>query len=490
MSWHRCCILGYGHGGRGGVVWNEVMISERKNFKLLEEKVKAVFDNLIHLEHANIVKFHKYWADTKETGPGAPDIMQPIVNQARKCSKKMYAPTAWKRWCTQILSALRLHNGLIKIGSVAPDTINNHVKTCHEEQKNMHFFAPEYGDIYSFGMCALEMALLEIQGNGESSYVSQEAINNEIRCWRTHCRGSASTVIPVHGPQPESCYMIAENALEEITKNLDPNLVIAETKEDVQLKGDAQELAGELVQLGLISELRIFSQSKGNISRRREMCTFDKDKGPGRLMKNGLTLILVGHINFILGAIVHGSVLRHISKPDQHITTEYTIANIISVTSGLLSIVTGITAIVMSRNLHVLKLQIGLLIASFLNALLSAACCTGVLLAISVTVAHNGQGLMQGCNDTQVPIDARSPISAQCPFDTTRIYDTTLALWVPCSVLAGVETGLSVWCFVTGLALRGLAPCGNRYIKEQLEGKAEGCPHSRRLIGKRVNFDA
>lgn len=28
---------------------------------------------------------------------------------------------------------------------VAPDTINNHVKTCHEEQKNLHFFAPEYG---------------------------------------------------------------------------------------------------------------------------------------------------------------------------------------------------------------------------------------------------------------------------------------------------------------------------------------------------------
>lgn len=28
--------------------------------------MRAVFDNLIHLEHANIVKFHKYWADTKE----------------------------------------------------------------------------------------------------------------------------------------------------------------------------------------------------------------------------------------------------------------------------------------------------------------------------------------------------------------------------------------------------------------------------------------
>lgn len=53
-------------------------------------------------------------------------------------------------------------------------------------------------------------------------------------------------------------------------------------------------------------------------------------------MKTGLTLILVGHINFILGAIVHGSVLRHISNPTDHITTEYTLANIISVTSGLL----------------------------------------------------------------------------------------------------------------------------------------------------------
>ena len=66
------------------------------------------------------------------------------------------------------------------------------------------------------------------------------------------------------------------------------------------------------------------------------VCHLDKDKGPRRLMKKGLTLILVGHINFILGAIVHGNVLRHISKPNQHITTEYTVANIISVTSGLL----------------------------------------------------------------------------------------------------------------------------------------------------------
>ncbi|XP_059208587.1 keratinocyte-associated protein 3 [Centropristis striata] len=219
------------------------------------------------------------------------------------------------------------------------------------------------------------------------------------------------------------------------------------------------------------------------------MCMFDKDKGPRRLMKKGLTLILVGHINFILGAIVHGNVLRHISKPSQHISTEYTVANIISVTSGLLSIASGIIAIVVSRNLHALKLQIGLIITSFLNALLSAACCTGLLLAISLTVANNGEGLMLGCNDT-VPINARSPVSARCPFDTTRIYDTTLAIWVPCAIMAAVEAGLSVWCFIVGLALRGLAPCGNSYIKEQLEEAAEDAPHSRRLIRPRLNPDA
>lgn len=46
--------------------------------------------------------------------------------------------------------------------------------------------------------------------------------------------------------------------------------------------------------------------------------------------------------------------------------------------------------------------------------------------------------------------------------------DTTMALWVPCSVLAATEVGLSVWCFIVGLALRGLTLCGNSYIKEQV----------------------
>ncbi|XP_057214854.1 nuclear receptor-binding protein-like [Triplophysa rosa] len=155
------------------VVWNEVMFSERKNYKVQEEKVKTVFDNLIQLEHLNIVKFHKYWADVKEnrarvifiTEYMSSGSLKQFLKKTKKNHKTMNEK-AWKRWCTQILSALSYlhsceppiihgnltcdtifiqHNGLIKIGSVAPDTINNHVKTCREEQKSLHFFAPEYG---------------------------------------------------------------------------------------------------------------------------------------------------------------------------------------------------------------------------------------------------------------------------------------------------------------------------------------------------------
>ena len=51
------------------VGWNEVCFSERENFKPQEEKIPQVFYNLIKLEHPNIVKFHKYWIDSRDDKP-------------------------------------------------------------------------------------------------------------------------------------------------------------------------------------------------------------------------------------------------------------------------------------------------------------------------------------------------------------------------------------------------------------------------------------
>lgn len=34
---------------------------------VVQEKIKEMFENLMQVEHPNIVKFHKYWLDMKET---------------------------------------------------------------------------------------------------------------------------------------------------------------------------------------------------------------------------------------------------------------------------------------------------------------------------------------------------------------------------------------------------------------------------------------
>ncbi|KAH8018830.1 hypothetical protein HPB51_012784 [Rhipicephalus microplus] len=203
------------------VVWNEVKFSERKNFKAKEqEKIREVFDSLAQLEHPNIVKIHKYWMDKTREAPShfhhrvhVQWVTEAVLKKTKRNVIKLPLQ-AWKRWCNQILSALSYlhsclppilhgnmtcdtifiqHNGLVKIGSVAPDAINHHVKTFRENIKNVHFVAPEYGskstasvvtpaaDIYSFGMCALEMAALEIPGNGDSgTQITEEVINKTI----------------------------------------------------------------------------------------------------------------------------------------------------------------------------------------------------------------------------------------------------------------------------------------------------------------------
>ncbi|KAL8181393.1 UNVERIFIED_CONTAM: Nuclear receptor-binding protein 2 [Gekko kuhli] len=283
------------------VVWNELHFADLKAFKAHEEKIKTVFEQLVVVDHPNIVKVHKYWLVVKDSMAQVIFITEYVssgsLKQFLKKTKKNHKAMnvrAWKRWCTQILSALSYlhacdppiihgnltsdtifiqHNGLIKIGSVwhrifaeaIPADLRSPIRAGREEPQNLHFFPPEYGraadgtavDIFSFGMCALEMAVLEIQSNGDAC-VSEEAIERarhslddaNMREFILSClllnperRPSAHNLLfhrvlfEVHSLKllAAHCfinnqYLMPENVVEEKTKGLDLNEVMAEMR--------------------------------------------------------------------------------------------------------------------------------------------------------------------------------------------------------------------------------------------------------------------
>ncbi|NXY89025.1 KCP3 protein, partial [Alcedo cyanopectus] len=187
------------------------------------------------------------------------------------------------------------------------------------------------------------------------------------------------------------------------------------------------------------------------------------------LLRAGLALIVLGHGSLVLGAIVHGSVLRHVAGTGRTVTPEYAAANVVSVGSGLLSIALGIVAILVSHNPPRAALHWTLLSVSLLNLLLSTACSVGLVLAIALTIHGRGRHLVVGCNSSVLPADTRDAIvTNECPFNTTRIYDTALALWIPSLVLVVTEVVLSGRCCLAALIFRGIRPCACSYGKEQV----------------------
>ncbi|EDV93665.1 nuclear receptor-binding protein homolog [Drosophila grimshawi] len=218
------------------VVWNEVQYAQLQDLKTQEDKMRQVFDNLLQLDHQNIVKFHRYWTDTLHaerprvifiTEYMSSGSLKQFLKRTKRNAKRLPLES-WRRWCTQILSALSYlhsctppiihgnltcdsifiqHNGLVKIGSVVPDAVHYSVRRAQnleleqqpkrererEQERGAHYFhAPEYGaaeqltaavDIYAFGMCALEMAALEIQpqsSNSETTAINEDTILRTI----------------------------------------------------------------------------------------------------------------------------------------------------------------------------------------------------------------------------------------------------------------------------------------------------------------------
>ncbi|XP_010770911.1 transmembrane protein 54a [Notothenia coriiceps] len=179
------------------------------------------------------------------------------------------------------------------------------------------------------------------------------------------------------------------------------------------------------------------------------------------LMKMGLGLVLVGHVNFLLGALVHGAVLRHINVHSQARTMVYAISNVIAIVAGLVGIIVGITAIVLSKNKRNRILQWVLLVLSFLAGLLAVASSIALLVSMVKAISDRGWGLLTHCTFSESGLGSSS-VTYECPFDPTRVYGTTIILWVPLILMSVVETVFSFRCFAACTSFLYLCPCRRR----------------------------
>ncbi|XP_033879471.2 keratinocyte-associated protein 3-like [Acipenser ruthenus] len=192
------------------------------------------------------------------------------------------------------------------------------------------------------------------------------------------------------------------------------------------------------------------------------MCKLGKLDDAKAMMKTGLGMIILGHTVFILGAIIHGTVLRHVTRPEDIDSIEYAIANIIAVASGLVCVIAGITAIVFSRDIGNNKLKWIVLGLSVISALLAGVCVAGLVLSLVTTIVDGGNSFLARCNSSDSSGLSRS--SHTCPFDPTRIYETTVTLWVPLILLAAAEAVVSTRCFLASLSLLGMQLCKRRKV--------------------------
>ncbi|XP_063691107.1 nuclear receptor-binding protein-like isoform X3 [Bolinopsis microptera] len=154
------------------VVWNEITIAcvplEDDNLvKLCEKLIK-----LTKVEHPNLLKLYGSWYNKEQskvvftTEYYSAGSLHTFIQRRFQVNKTRINETLWKRWCRQILSAVSYlhskeithgyvtadtvfiqHDGLIKLGSIVPSTIQDHIAACSRthRQRHRHYCAPEYG---------------------------------------------------------------------------------------------------------------------------------------------------------------------------------------------------------------------------------------------------------------------------------------------------------------------------------------------------------
>ncbi|XP_051494251.1 transmembrane protein 54 [Apus apus] len=200
------------------------------------------------------------------------------------------------------------------------------------------------------------------------------------------------------------------------------------------------------------------------------------------LMKTGLILLIIGHLNFIAGGLVHGIVLRFVVDPQDPISLLYGVTNVTSAIAALLTISCGLAALLLSRCPAPAALPWGVLALSAASCGSCLCCLLGLAVAIGLTLGDQGRALLAPCTPTKV---ALAPVSHQCPFDPTRVYSSTLCLWVTSLLLDSLGIVFGIRCLLLILRLLRLGRCcrGTHRRKVSLQVVPVETPSSGQCLG-------
>lgn len=175
------------------VAWNQIRLKKFSEHPTVISRLLAEIELLQTLENENIIVLYGYWKDDENSTLNF--ITEACVSGSLRDYRKKHRQVslkALKRWSRQILSGLEyLHNhepciihrdlncsnifingnvGKVKIGDLGLAAVVGKSHVAHSLLGTPEYMAPELYeedytelvDIYSFGMCMLEMTTLEI----------------------------------------------------------------------------------------------------------------------------------------------------------------------------------------------------------------------------------------------------------------------------------------------------------------------------------------